>query len=107
MLNHETESTDLKVRWEFNNEFLKLFFEEINKTSVKRSCFEKFSRAFKSRDYVVSLWEGKELIGFGSLLTDTMNSIIYDLVVVKKYQGQGHGPAVGCGTCNSFHAGAA
>lgn len=74
------------------DEWVQLFFEEINKTSMKRSDFKRFAKAYKARDVVLSLWDDDELIVFGSMLTDwNINSIIYDVVVVQKYQKQGFG----------------
>ncbi len=72
--------------------WLELFFEEINRTTMKRDDFARFKRAYESRQVVLSLWEGEQLVAFGSMLTDwTMNSIIYDVVVVERFQKQGHG----------------
>lgn len=75
-----------------NDDLIKLFFIEINKTSMKRLDFEKVKKAYESRSIVLSLWENDHLIGFGSMLTDwTINSIIYDVVVVEAFQKKGFG----------------
>jgi len=74
--------------------WLKSFFLEINKTSMKRPDFELFKRAYLSRDVVISLWQGEMLLGFGSMLTDwVMNSIIYD-VVVENFRRQNLGKMI-------------
>lgn len=71
---------------------LLVFFKAINETSMKRSDFSRFKKAYENRDVVLSLWHEEELVGFGSMLTDwSMNSIIYDLVVTQKFQKKGFG----------------
>lgn len=79
----------------FDDHQIKLFFSAINETSMKRPDFTKFLKAYESRDVVLSLWDEEVLVGFGSMLTDwTMNSIIYDVVVVKEFQKLGHGKKI-------------
>jgi GNAT superfamily N-acetyltransferase len=85
----------LKLKEGFNDHQIQLFFSAINETSMKRPDFKKFLKAYESRDVVLSLWEEDKLIGFGSMLTDwTMNSIIYDVVVVNEFQKLGFGKKI-------------
>lgn len=78
-----------------NDNLLEIFFSEINKTTMKRPDFAKFKKAYESRPIVLSLWDDSQLIGFGSMLTDwTMNSIIYDVVVLEKFQKHGFGKKI-------------
>lgn len=73
------------------------FFEAINLTSMKRSDFTLFKKAYESRSLVLSLWDHADnskpvLVGFATLLTDwAMNSVVYDVVVCQAYQKQGFG----------------
>lgn len=79
----------------FDDDIIQQFFAAINETSMKRPDFKKFLKAYESRDVVLSLWDDQTLVGFGSMLTDwTMNSIIYDVVVVKDFQKKGYGKKI-------------
>jgi GNAT superfamily N-acetyltransferase len=85
----------IEFREGFDELVVKKFFTAINETSMKRPDFDKFLKAYQSRDVVLSLWDGQALIGFGSMLTDwTMNSIIYDVVVVEEFQKRGFGKKI-------------
>jgi hypothetical protein len=53
--------------------------------------FEEFITAYKNSDEVISIWKNKDLVAFGSMLTDyKMNSTIYDLIVTPSYQKKGY-----------------
>jgi GNAT superfamily N-acetyltransferase len=85
----------MKFKEGFDDLSIKQFFTAINETTMKRPAYNKFLKAYESRDVVLSLWEGAMLIGFGSMLTDwTMNSIIYDVVVIEEFQKQGFGKKI-------------
>lgn len=46
-------------------------------------------------DLVISAWDGDRLVGFGRVLTDFVyRASIWDVIVDKKYQGQGLGTAI-------------
>ena len=44
---------------------------------------------------VISVWQGKNIIGFGRATTDTIyRAVLWDIVVDKRYQGKGVGKAI-------------
>ena len=46
----------------------------------------------KNSSIVVSLWDKKELIGFGRATSDRVfRTVIWDVVVAKEHQGKGYG----------------
>ena len=46
-------------------------------------------------DVVVSLWLGKEMIGFGRALTDGVyRGVLWDIVIDERLQGKGYGKIV-------------
>ncbi len=75
----------IEVKEGLKEDWIELFFKEINETSMKRSDYQQFKNAYENRDVILSLWNGNNLVGFGSMLTDWhMNSIIYDVVFNKE-----------------------
>jgi hypothetical protein len=44
--------------------FVDNFFDEINKTSMKRTDFAAFEKAYQSRDVIISLWKEETLVAF-------------------------------------------
>ena len=44
--------------------------------------------------FVFSLWDGNLLIGLGRLLEDGVMCMLYDIVVLPKYQGKGFGKRI-------------
>lgn len=85
----------IEVKEGLRENWIEVFYEEINKTSMKRNDFEVFQKAYESRDIVLSIWSGGQLVAFGSMLSDwTMNSVIYDVVVTKNFERKGYGKQV-------------
>ena len=53
-------------------------------------------------DVIVSLWEGKEIVGFGRALSDGIyRSVLWDIVIGEHYQGNGFGKIVVSAILNS------
>jgi ribosomal protein S18 acetylase RimI-like enzyme len=53
---------------------------------------DELMKALKSSWYVLSAYEGKQLVGFGRLVSDgIIHAMIYELIVLPEYQGQGIG----------------
>ena len=79
----------------FNDHQIQLFFSAINETSMKRMDFNKFKKSYEARNVVLSLWDDEVLIGFGTMITDwTINSMIFDVVVIEKFQKLGFGKKI-------------
>ena len=49
------------------------------------------AKALKGSAFMVSAYDGGQLIGFGRLVTDSIHAMIYDLIVAPDYQRQGIG----------------
>ena len=46
-------------------------------------------------DVIVSLWRGKEMIGFGRALTDGVyRGVLWDIVIDERLQGKGYGKII-------------
>ena len=53
---------------------------------------EELARALQSSWYVLSVYDGERLVGFGRLVSDgVVHAMLYDLIVLPEYQGQGIG----------------
>lgn len=56
------------------------------------SMIENYNTPFINSTIVISAWDNEELIGVVRVLSDTMfRSVIYDLIVLPKYQNNGIG----------------
>ena len=78
------------IKDEWIDDILKLH----NKTDMGRAIElkEKFLKAYKNRYRIMTCWKEKELIGFGTVVSDgEMYSSIYDLVIDPTYQKKGIG----------------
>ena len=62
--------------------------------AVKRTS-KNIRKMLANSSGVVTIWDHKELIGFGRVTSDsTYRAVIWDVVVDKKYQGSGIGKLV-------------
>jgi GNAT superfamily N-acetyltransferase len=53
---------------------------------------EELAQALKSSWYVLSAYDGEQLVGFGRLVSDgVVHAMLYDLIVLPEYQGLGIG----------------
>jgi len=54
-----------------------------------------FNAPFVHSTFVVSAWDGDELVGVARVLSDTIiRAVLYDVAVAPAYQGQGIGKAL-------------
>ena len=52
-------------------------------------------KCLANSDVVISLWVGKEIVGFGRGLTDGIyRGVLWDIVIDKNYQGKGFGTLI-------------
>jgi len=53
---------------------------------------EELTQALRASWFVISAYEGEKLVGFGRLVSDgVIHAMIYELIVLPKYQGRGIG----------------
>ena len=53
---------------------------------------EELAQALRSSWFVLSAYDGEQLVGFGRLVSDgVLHAMIYELIVLPEYQGQGIG----------------
>ena len=52
-------------------------------------------KCLANSDVVISLWVGKEIVGFGRALTDGIyRGVLWDIVIDQNHQGKGYGTLV-------------
>lgn len=65
------------------------FLKYPEKRQIYKTSIEK---AFRNSDYVVSAWNGGEIIGFTRVITDeALFATIWNMIVTPKYQNRGVG----------------
>ena len=64
------------------------FWEKSRTINDLKKCLAK-------SDVIVSLWVGKEIVGFGRALTDGIyRGVLWDIVIDKNHQGKGFGTLI-------------
>ena len=62
---------------------------------AKNREINNLKKCLAQSDVVVSLWLGKEMIGFGRALTDGIyRGVLWDIVIDERLQGKGYGKIV-------------
>mgnify|MGYP001454890298 FL=1 len=62
---------------------------------AKNREINNLKKCLAQSDVVVSLWLGKEMIGFGRALTDGVyRGVLWDIVIDERLQGKGYGKIV-------------
>lgn len=88
---------ELTYKSGFQEEWIDKILELHNKTEMGRSLDlkDKFLRAYKNRFAVMTCWNGEDLVGFGTIVSDgEMYSSIYDVVIDPEFQKKGIGRAI-------------
>lgn len=73
-----------------NEQLFKLFVSVgwADEANTTQSMIENFNKNFINSTVVISAWDGEKLVGCIRVLSDKMfRSVIYDLAVLPKYQG--------------------
>ena len=62
---------------------------------AKNRTIKDLKKCLANSDVVVSLWVGKEIVGFGRALTDGIyRGVLWDIVIDQNYQGRGFGKLI-------------
>ncbi len=61
----------------------------------KNRTINDLKKCLANSDVVISLWVGKEMVGFGRALTDGIyRAVLWDIVIDQNYQGKGFGTLI-------------
>ena len=62
---------------------------------AKNRTINDLKKCLAKSDVVVSLWVGKEIVGFGRALTDGIyRGVLWDIVIDQNHQGKGFGKLI-------------
>ena len=62
---------------------------------AKNRRIQDLKKCLANSDVVVSLWVGKEIVGFGRALTDGIyRGVLWDIVIDQNHQGKGFGTLI-------------
>ena len=62
---------------------------------AKKRTISDLKKCLANSDVIVSLWVGKEIVGFGRALTDGIyRGVLWDIVIDQNYQGKGFGKLI-------------
>jgi GNAT superfamily N-acetyltransferase len=88
----------MKIAFEHQPPSLENFFSLFETTGWNReyrATPEELGRAIANSQFVVAVYDGEILVGFGRLVTDgVLHAMIYDMIVHPAYQGRGIGTQI-------------
>ena len=62
---------------------------------AKNRTIKDLKKCLANSDVIVSLWVGKEIVGFGRALTDGIyRGVLWDIVIDQNHQGKGFGTLI-------------
>ena len=62
---------------------------------AKNRAINDLKKSLANSDVVISLWVGKEIVGFGRALTDGIyRGVLWDIVIDQNHQGKGFGKLI-------------
>ena len=62
---------------------------------AKNRTINDLKKCLANSDVIVSLWDGKEIVGFGRALTDGIyRGVLWDIVIDQNHQGKGYGTLI-------------
>ena len=62
---------------------------------AKDRTIKDLKKSLANSDVVISLWVGKEIVGFGRALTDGIyRGVLWDIVIDQNHQGKGFGKLI-------------
>ena len=68
---------------------------DTNALWAKNRTINDLKKCLANSDVVISLWVGKEIVGFGRALTDGIyRGVLWDIVIDQNHQGKGFGTLI-------------
>lgn len=68
---------------------------DFNTDWAKDRSINDLKKCLAKSDVIISLWIGREIVGFGRALSDDVyRGILWDVVIDKNYQGFGYGKVI-------------
>ena len=62
---------------------------------AKNRTLQDLTKCLANSDVIVSIWVGKEIVGFGRALTDGVyRGVLWDIVIDQNHQGNGYGSLI-------------
>ena len=62
---------------------------------AKNRTINDLKKCLANSDVIISLWVGKEIVGFGRALTDGIyRGVLWDIVIDQNHQGKGYGTLI-------------
>jgi len=62
---------------------------------AKNRTINDLKKSLANSDVIISLWVGKEIVGFGRALTDGIyRGVLWDIVIDQNHQGKGYGTLI-------------
>ena len=80
---------------------LQLFLHR-NTFWAKDRAIKDLRKCLANSDVIVSIWSGKEIVGFGRALSDGIyRGVLWDIVIDRDHQGKGYGKLIVSNLLNS------
>ncbi len=68
---------------------------DYNTTWAKNRNIQDLKTCLYYSDVIISIWVGKEIVGFGRALSDGIyRGVLWDIVIDQKYRGNGYGKII-------------
>ena len=62
---------------------------------AKNRTIKDLKKCLANSDVIISIWVGKEIVGFGRALTDGIyRGVLWDIVIDQNHQGKGYGTLI-------------
>ena len=66
-----------------------------NTSWARARNLKELKKCLANSDVIISMWHGKEIVGFGRAQTDGIyRGVLWDIVIDKKQQGKGYGKII-------------
>jgi len=70
-------------------------FLDINTTWARDRSLKQLRQCLANSDVIVSIWQGREILGFGRAISDGIyRGVLWDIVIDQNHQGKGYGTII-------------